>query len=36
LPNPVDVDQFLADGGHGWRTIEAVKTYLDNEDASHD
>jgi hypothetical protein len=32
LPNPVDIDQFLAAGGHGWRTIEAVKTYLDNTD----
>jgi hypothetical protein len=36
LPYPVDVDQFLADGGHGWRTIEAVKTYLDNEGAAAD
>jgi len=32
LPGPLDVDQFLIDAGHGWRTIEAVKAYLDHAD----
>ena len=32
LPGHLDVDQFLTDAGHGWRTIEAVKAYLDHVD----
>jgi hypothetical protein len=30
LPEPLDIEQFLVESGHGWRTVEAVKTFFDN------